>query len=150
MKVTLTQTVDHLGVIGETKEVKPGYARNFLFPQGLAVLPNDPRAGSFRQQHAAALAAYEKQRHLVAELAEQWRGKTYTVSARASEDGTLYGSVGSKEIRKLLGRDDIDFEVQPIKEIGSHTTNLKFVGGVTIPVTIVVEPESRAAARAKK
>ncbi len=150
MKVVLTKTLDHVGVVGEAKEVKPGYARNFLFPKGLAVLSDDPQAKTFRQQHKAAQASYEKQRHLVSELAEQWRGKTYTLSARASDEGALYGSVGLKEIRKLLGREDLDFEVTPIKQTGTHQVVLGFTGGVQVPVTIIIEPEGRASERTKK
>lgn len=150
MKVILTKTIDHLGVVGEAKDVKPGYARNFLFPKGLAVLTDDVRAKALRQQRAAAQEAYEKQRHLLEELAQQWRGKTYTLTARASDEGALYGSVGVKEVRKLLGRDDLDFELTPLKEVGTHQVQLVFAGGLSIPVTIVIEPEGRAAERGKK
>ena len=141
MKVILAQTTDGLGVIGETKEVKPGYARNYLFRHKLAVLPTDPRAKGYRSARTAAREELLKGRALVTELAEKWKGQTVTMTARASEDGTLYGSVGSKEIMKLLGRDDVAVEAPQLKQLGNHAVDLKLPYGVTVPVTVVIEPE---------
>lgn len=143
MKVVLTQTLDHVGVLGEVKEVKPGYARNFLFPRRLAVVATDPRAKVLSKEHQAATAVLAQQRALITELAAQWRGQTFTLSARASSDGTLYGSVGVKEIKKLLGRDDLDFEAPTLKSLGTHPIELTFTDGTTLPITVYIEGETR-------
>lgn len=143
MKVVFTKPVERVAQLGEEKDVKAGYARNFLFPHRWAVLSTDPVAKTLRvayREHAQKAAVQKK---LIAELAQGWRGKTFTLRARAGEDGTLYGSVSLKEIRKLLGRDDLDFEAPILKTVGRHSIDLKFVDGTTVPVTIVVEAEAR-------
>ncbi|MBI4175191.1 50S ribosomal protein L9 [Candidatus Berkelbacteria bacterium] len=142
MKVILTKPVELLGTIGETKEVKPGYARNFLFPQRLAIIATDPRAKKLRAQYHASASQVKQERALIGELADQWRNQTFTVKARASADGTLYGSVGLKELRKALGREDLDFELPILKTVGRHEISLKFRSGIVIPVVVVIEPEA--------
>lgn len=143
MKIVLAKTISQFGTIGDTKEVSEGYARNYLLTRGLAVLPDDPRAKEFRRQQQAAREAQASQSKILSELGEQWRGKEFSLKARASQDGMLYGSIGLKEVKKLLGRDDLSLEVPTIKTTGRHKVDLKFAGGVTVPVTIVVEPESK-------
>ena len=143
MKVVLTQTLTNLGVIGETKEVKPGYARNYLFARKLAVLPTDSRAKGYRSARATAQAELVKGRALVTELAKKWQGETLKIMARASEDGTLYGSVGPKEIRKALGRDDIAIETPILKTVGLHTIELKLPYEMTVPVTVVIGADEK-------
>lgn len=151
MQVVLTQTVDKLGIVGDTKEVKRGFARNFLFPRKLAVLPGDPKAKILRKQRRAIAETLSSQKTLIQELATQWRNQEVTIRARSSEDGTLYGSVGRKEILKALGRDDIDLDVPNLKKIGSHRIEARFIDGVSIPLTIHIESETRSATdRAKK
>lgn len=141
MKVVLAQTKPELGVIGEIKDVKPGFARNFLFRRKLAVLPTDARAKTYRAARAQAREELFKGRALVAELAKKWQGQTLTVTARASEDGTLYGSVGAKEIMKLLGREDLAIEVPALKNTGTHQIELGLPHGVRVPITVVINPE---------
>lgn len=145
MKVVLTKTIEHLGVIGDTKDVKPGYARNYLFPKRLAILPADKRAKTYRAERASALEALNKQRAIIGELANQWRGQSYTVKARASEEGSLYGSVGAKEIRKLLGREDVDIEVPTLKTVGTHAIDVRLADGTTFPITVTIVADNATA-----
>lgn len=142
MQVVLTKTIEKIGVVGDVKEVKAGYARNYLFPKRLAVLAADPLAKKYRAERKTALAALDKQRAVISELAEQWRGQTYKVKARASEEGHLYGSVGVKEMRKLLGRDDLDIEMPTLKTVGTHKIELRLADGSSVPVTLVIEADS--------
>ena len=141
MKVVLAKTIETLGIIGETKEVKPGFARNYLFARKLAVLPTDARAKAYRAARAAARTELLKGRALVTELAEKWRGQTVTVKARASEDGVLYGSVGAKEVMKALGRDDIQVQMSALKAVGSHKIELQLPHGLTVPITVIVQSD---------
>lgn len=144
MKVVLKKTYESLGTVGDTLEVKAGFARNFLFPRSLAVLSNDPQAKKLRAGRSKTLAAIAVQQKLVSELAKNWEGQTYRLTARASTEGTLYASLGHKEISKLLGRDDLEFEVEPIKSVGTHVLNLKFSTGLNVSITLIVEPEAKA------
>lgn len=145
MKVVVARTTDVLGVIGETKDVKPGYARNFLFPRKLAVLPTDPRAKAYRAARGEAVASLTKERALIAELADMWRGQTVIIKARASDDGTLYGSVGTKEILKALGRDDVACQAPSLKRVGTHTIELTLPPETAVPLTVVIEAEKTSA-----
>jgi len=142
MKVLLTQFVEGVGQRGEEKEVTSGYARNFLFPRGLATILSDPRAKELKAERRAMVSTRDSQKRVVSELAATWKGQTYTTKARASEDGSLYGSVGPKEIRKLLGRDDIDFDCPTLKQLGRHTIELAFADGIKVPITVIIEAES--------
>lgn len=149
MKVVLSQSVDQLGVVGETKDVKPGFARNYLFPRKLAVLAKDPLAKQFRSLMVQAREDRRAQSHKLAQLADQWKGQSFKLTARAADDGTLYGSVSVKDVKKLLGRDDLDFSMPVVKTIGTHGIDLRFNDQVTIPITLVVEPEGRSTTRTK-
>lgn len=142
MKVVFTQTIQGVGIVGEERDVKAGYARNFLFPRRLAILPTDPRAKDLRGERQAAETAMGAQKRVLSELADGWRGQTFTTKARASAEGVLYGSVGVKEIRKLLGRDDLQFETSAVKEVGTHALKLRFIDGTIVPITLIVEPET--------
>jgi len=145
MKVVLTKTIEHLGVIGDTKDVKLGYARNYLFPKRLAILATDARAKTYRAERKTAQEALNKQRALISELAGQWRGQAYTIKARASAEGSLYGSVGAKEIRKLLGREDLDIEVPTLKLVGTHAVDVRLADGTTVPITVTIVPDGPTA-----
>lgn len=142
MKVIFTQTVPDMAQRGETKEVKSGYARNFLFPRRVAILPTDPRARALRAQYRTQALTLANQKRLLAELSAGWRGQTFKVKAKASADGTLYGSIGLKEIRKLLGRDDLEFTMPTLKNVGTHAIELTFTDGTTIPITVVIQSET--------
>lgn len=143
MKVIFTKTVEGVARLGEEKEVKPGFARNFLFPQNLATVMTDLRVKSLQAEYRSQTVSRDSQKKVVSELANTWKGQTFVIKARASDDGSLYGSVGSKEIRKLLGRDDIQFESPTLKKIGSHAIELAFTEGITVPITVVIEPDKR-------
>ena len=145
MKVVLARTIDRLGIVGETKDVKSGYARNFLFARKLAVLPTDARAKGYRAARQAAKDELLKGRALVTELVEKWRGQTVTITARASDDGTLYGSVGAKEIMKALGRDDVAIQMPALKSVGSHSIELNLPYGLSVPLTVIIQSEDHKA-----
>lgn len=142
MKVLLTQTIEGVGYRGDEKEVASGYARNFLFPRGLATILSDPRAKELKAERRAQISTRDSQKRVVSELAATWKGQTFTTKARASEDGVLFGSVGAKEIRKLLGRDDLEFTAPTLKKIGRHAIELTFTDGITVPVTVIIEAET--------
>ncbi len=151
MKIILTQTVEKFGLLGDELDVKPGFARNFLFVRKLAVLPTDRRAKQLRKERQALKQIVASQKNLIQELASQWRQQQLSISARASEDGTLYGSVGRKEILKALGRDDVDLDVPNLKKVGRHQIEARFIDGTVIPLKVVIEAEERAATdRTKK
>lgn len=144
MKVILKTTVDNLGRPGDVKEVKPGYARNFLLPRKLA----EPAT-------AAALKYWEKGKEkraqLVAsevkvakELAEKLSGVNLTFSMPASDLGKLFGSVGKTDVLKSLKAAGYDVPKNAvaldmaIKTTGEHEVTLKLQPEVSVKIKVTV------------
>lgn len=148
MEVLLTQDVSGLGKAGEIKEVADGYARNYLIPQGLAVLA---RPGLVRQAEEKRRAREKKaarQRATAEALAQQIGQMTLTFKAKAGEQDKLYGSVTSGDIAEELTRQTGQtFDrrkillSEPIKRLGSYQVAVKLDADVTGEVTVVVERE---------
>ncbi|MHC4137051.1 MAG: 50S ribosomal protein L9 [Planctomycetota bacterium] len=147
LPVLLLEDSEHLGHVGEIVEVKPGYARNFLFPTGTAcpVTPEamhrvertKERAAATRRQHAAALA----------NQAEQLEGLSLTLEQRASEEGHLFGSVSPGTIVETLAERGVSIEEKqvglehPIKELGIYNVPILLGKKTTAEIRVwVVEP----------
>ncbi|MBA4696287.1 MAG: 50S ribosomal protein L9 [Legionella sp.] len=102
MEVILLEKIKHLGNLGDKVQVKPGYGRNFLIPQSKAVFATEENIQRFEERRESL----EKKANQVLAQAEQRAAKlndtTVTISALASEEGKLYGSVGPNEIKEAL------------------------------------------------
>jgi len=143
MKVILIKNVEKLGNIGEEKEVKDGYARNFLLSKGLAVMPGDKKAG---QVIAKAKAEKEKiglDKNKIAELAKKISGKVIEIKAKISKSGKLFGSIGEEDIAKELKLDKKQIKMRPIKEVGEHLTEIDFGQGIKVEVKVLVKAEKK-------
>jgi large subunit ribosomal protein L9 len=146
MRVLLIQDVDELGLAGEVKEVANGFGRNFLIPQGLAVLAT---AGAMNEADLHRRRAAERRQRLadeMAALAEAVRQTTLIFQAKAGEKGRLYGSVTTADIADKLGEavgKDIDRRRikldTPIKELGTHTVTLRLGSDIAADFDVVVE-----------
>jgi len=132
MKLLLCKNVEHLGIVGDVVDVKPGYARNYLIPKHLATTPtegNMKQLAEARRIAEAELAAHRKQ---LQALAEQVNGLEVTIRAKANEDGVLYGSVGRKEIAAAIaeqGYELITDHIQlrdPIRHLDNITVDIRF------------------------
>jgi large subunit ribosomal protein L9 len=136
-KLLLIEDVDALGRSGEIVNVRPGYARNFLLPQGMAVVA-DKKA--LRQQERLVAErekkAAEDKRDAEA-IASRIQGTTLTTVVKVDQEGHMYGSVAAHEIIELLKEhNQIDLEKKaiqlkhPIKTTGVHTIHVKLKEGV--------------------
>lgn len=103
LKVFLIQDVPNLGKKGEIKEVKNTFAFNFLFPKGLAVQPNDPRASGFISEKREKKIQESEILNAQKKLAEDLNGRKFVILAKADKNGHLYGSIGPKELAKETG-----------------------------------------------
>ncbi len=151
MKVLLKKDVDTLGFTGEVFDVKPGYGRNYLIPQGLAV----PATASTLKQAQAwikqAAARREQLRKEFAALADRLNGTTLTFARKAGETGKLYGSVTTAEISAALlevvgievDRRKIDSE--PLRQVGNHTASVRLDGEFVATVKIVIVADGEPA-----
>jgi len=124
MQVLLRREVARLGQMGDVVEVKPGYARNYLLPQGLAVTLN---AGNIRRVEIETKRVEEEKKALEQELtalAERLQTASVTVAAKANEEGHLFGSVAASQIAEMLQAEGYKVEErmiqleEPIKEVG--------------------------------
>jgi large subunit ribosomal protein L9 len=155
-QIILTAPVDNLGAEGDTVTVADGYARNFLFPKGLA-LPattgNLRRIESLRKKREATLVTQlEDAKSAVAKLVKQ----SYTITAAAGEDGKLYGSVTAADISEALKKEGIEVDRRkivmehPIHELGVYDVDVKLHPEVVTKVKIwVVGPDGEGAPAAK-
>ncbi|MBM4000675.1 MAG: 50S ribosomal protein L9 [Planctomycetes bacterium] len=138
IQLLLIQNVDHLGKQGEIVEVKPGYANNFLLPQGLATIATDHHRRMV-EKHKARLAEIERQRlSSLRGLADQIARQSITIEANANDEGHLYGSVGALEIVNGLKQAGISITADQVRLEGP----LKELGLYTVKVRLHVEIES--------
>lgn len=148
MQVLLLQDVERLGEAGDIKRVADGYARNYLFPRGLAVLAT-PGAIKEAELHRAAAARREVKALTEAQaLAQVLDGMTVTFQARAGEQDRLYGSITNVAIAEALSekagqevdRRKIELE-EPLKELGTHAVTIRLAPEAEAKVSVVVERE---------
>ncbi len=150
IQLMLIQAVDHLGKAGDVVEVKPGYANNYLLPEGLAIVATDHHKRMV-EKHKAKLKELEKKRlaNLLA-LAEQIGKQSINVEANANDEGHLYGSVGAHEIvvaLKQQGLNVTDDQVRlsgPLKELGLYTVKIQLHQEVVTDLKVWVVPTASA------
>jgi len=144
MKVILNKDVKDLGKVGELVQVKPGFARNFLFPRLLAVEATEKRKKEFEHLKAVATANQEKAVGKRKELLAKLEGITVEFSAEASDDEKLFGSISNLDIsRKLeekgyeIDKRDIILE-EPIKVLGQYKALVTFGKDLDTNITVSV------------
>ena len=148
MDVILKQDVDRLGFKNDIVNVKNGYARNYLIPQGFAVAATDSArkvvAETIRQQSHKALKALEDAKA----LGEKMSGISVKIGAKAGESGKIFGSVNNIQVAEALAaaghaveRKNIDLGSEVIRDLGSYTAKVKLHKEVTVEVTFEVVAE---------
>ena len=105
MKLLLCKNVQNLGIVGDTVNVSAGYARNYLLPQRLATEPTELNIRRLAGARKVAEQEVARERARMEEAAKRLEGVEITVSARANEEGVLYGSVGRREIVAALAEE---------------------------------------------
>lgn len=147
MKVLLCEDVEKLGWLGDVVEVKDGYARNYLLPQGIATVPSEANIKALakaKTKHA------EKRRLAIGKLqqvAEAVEGAEAVLAAKANELGHLFGSVTQRDIATNLREqgfeiaDDMVQLAEHIKEVGTHEVALRIAPDLTINISVVVVSE---------
>jgi len=149
VQVILRDDVPNLGKIGDVVRVKPGYARNFLLPRGLAVEAN-PKNLRMLEHHKRVIGAKAEREHKGAEaLAKRLDGLTLSVKARAGEEGRLFGSVTNMDVERLLAEKGFQVDrrkialEEPIKQVGTYPIGVQIGRTVraTVQVTVEAEPD---------
>jgi large subunit ribosomal protein L9 len=148
-KVLLTETVERLGHVGEVITVADGYARNYLFPRGLAIEPTEHNVAQFAKQRAAHEAELMKREEKALKLRDKLADQTLTFERKAHDDDRLYGSVRAEDIaaqiQELVGEHIEAARIHiaaPIETLGAHAVTLMLYKDITVDVRIQVNEES--------
>jgi large subunit ribosomal protein L9 len=140
VKVFLLQDVKAIGRKGEIKDVNDGYARNFLFPKHLAVIPTDKQTKVILEQKDLAKQENKKQLAELSAVIKSLDGKVYVFNAKSDKNGHLYGSLGPKELAEKINIPERMINLH-IKTIGKYPLVINFGQDLTATVQIVVEKE---------
>lgn len=148
MQVILLEKIDNVGGLGDLVDVKSGFARNFLLPQGKAEMATKDNIEAFQQrrdelekQQADALAAAEAR-------AAQLAGMSVTITSRSGTEGKLFGSVGTEEIRSAIEQAGVTVEKKeirlpdgPLRNVGEHPISLHLHADVDAEIVVNVVGE---------
>lgn len=147
MEIILKQDVENLGEAGEVVQVKPGYARNYLIPRGIALRATQGNLRRLEEERRHTTRLDERERERAAELAEKLDGRSLTFTVRAGEEGKLFGSVTNIDIAEMLAREGVKLDrrllelEEPIKELGVYRIPVRLHPEVEAEVKVWVVAE---------
>ena len=146
MRVILKKDVNKIGKAGELLEVSDGYARNFLFPRGLAEEATAGKVAELNERQQNRKAREDKEKQAAEEIKKSMQGKNIRVSASGGESGKLFGSVTTAQIAEALSAqyminvDKRDIKLtEPVKQPGNHAVSVRLYSGVQADMVLVVE-----------
>ena len=148
MKVILKENMDNLGYIGDVVEVNKGYARNFLFPRGLAI---EYTSGNLKSMEHLKQKEWEKRNREILEaktLADKLNNLNIVFKAKAGKDGKLFGSITNKDIAQYLidnyqieiDRKKIEYD-DAMKKIGDYPVSIRLHKEVNARLNVIIAPE---------
>ena len=144
MKVILTQDVKGSGKKGELINAADGYARNFLLPKGLAIEANNQAIGELKAKESSKQHKIQVEREAAMKNAKFLEGKVVNVTAKAGNNGKLFGSVTTKEIADQIQKqyqvavDKKKITMNEIKAFGTYNAEIKLYTGISAKVTVEV------------
>ena len=148
MEVILREDVQHLGAMCEVVKVKPGYARNYLLPRGMAVEASRRNLATLDHEKALIAIKRDRERKVARAEADKLDGLVIEIQARAGEEDRLYGSVTNLDIAQHLSergvkvdRRRIDLD-DPIKRLGTYRIVVGIAHDVKATITVKVLPEA--------
>jgi large subunit ribosomal protein L9 len=152
MKVLLCEDVRELGWLGDVVEVSTGYARNYLLPRGLAVVPTEGSLRSLAKEAVRRAEQRKLEREQMEKVASAVDGAEAVVAGKANEQGVLFGSIGPREIAENLRSqgfaiaDEMVKLGEHIKQVGTHSVTIKFDKELKTRINVVVVAEGQEAA----
>jgi large subunit ribosomal protein L9 len=147
MEVILREDVKSLGKAGELVKVKPGYARNYLLPKGLAYEATEGNRKRILSESRARAARMAEERGAADAIAARLSGLTVTIARKAGEGDRLFGSITAQDIAEALAAagqavDKRKIELEhPIKSLGTHKVPVRLHHEVQAELTVTVVPE---------
>lgn len=147
MRIILKETIESLGIIGSEAEVKRGYARNYLLPQGKAVLATPQNRKLMEKERTKFELQIAKETAHAEEMAKRIEGVTCTLKGKVSDENRLYGSITVRDIMTALAAQGVEVEKnmvllnEPIKTLGTYTIPIRVYKGVKPQITVEVTAE---------
>ncbi len=147
IKVVLSEDVETLGTSGDVVRVRPGYARNFLIPRGLAVPATESNLARVGDLKRAAAARAEKERAAAEEVAKKVGGVSVKIARAVGDENKMYGSVTTRDIEEAFAKAGVEIDrkklvlAEPIKTLGLHDVALKLHPKVSVQLKVEVIKE---------
>ncbi len=147
VNIILKENVEGLGIIGDLVDVKPGYARNYLVPKGLALVANARNVKELEHQKRQLARKLEKATQDAQAIKARVEKVSCEFTQRASEEGKLFGSVTSMDLEAKLQAAGLEIDRkkiqlgEPIKSLGEHVVIVKLDAGVVAKLKVVVTAE---------
>ena len=148
MKLILQESITGLGNPGDLVQVKSGYGRNYLLPSGKAIIANDENMKVYEAKQQDLQIQEEKKLSNAKEIYKKINDFSTSLSVLLSEEGTMYGSIGTKEISELLEENNFKIERSAIrlpegslKEIGTFVIDLELHPEVVAKINLEIKPE---------
>jgi|TARA_B100001029_G_scaffold37668_1_gene28936 large subunit ribosomal protein L9 len=145
MELILLEKVAQLGDPGDLVKVKSGYGRNFLIPSGKAIRADKENKAEYEKRKEELLKAETKRKEMAIEEAKKLESIIVNIEAPVSEEGTLYGSIGTREISDFIIEKGIDIEKSSIrlpdgtlKEIGEYSIDIELHPEVVQDIKVVI------------
>lgn len=149
MKIVLRQDVPKLGEAGTIQNVSNGYARNYLIPQGMAVVATDGEIKMATHNLAVKDRKIARQEEQLRSLGDKIQGQRLSFTARAGEQGRLFGSITAGDVATALSAaigEEVDRRKivldEPLRSVGEHAVTVHLVGKLRPQITVVIEAEA--------
>ena len=148
MKLILQESITGLGNPGDLVQVKSGYGRNYLLPSGKAIIANEENMKVYEAKQEELKLQEEKRLESAKEIFEKIKEFSVSQNVAISEEGTMYGSVGTKEISELLEANDFQIERSAVrlpegslKELGNYVIDIELHPEVIAKINLELKPE---------
>ena len=148
MKLILQESITGLGDPGDLDQVKSGYGRNYLLPSGKAIIANEENMKVYEAKQEELKLQEEKRLESAKEIFEKINEFSVSQNVAISEEGTMYGSVGTKEISELLEANDFQIERSAVrlpegslKELGNYVIDIELHPEVIAKINLELKPE---------
>ena len=148
MKLILQESITGLGNPGDLVQVKSGYGRNYLLPSGKAIIANEENMKVYEAKQEELKQQEEKRLESAKEIFEKINEFSVSQNVAISEEGTMYGSVGTKEISELLEANDFQIERSAVrlpegslKELGNYVIDIELHPEVVAKINLELKPE---------
>ena len=148
MKLILQESITGLGNPGDLVQVKSGYGRNYLLPSGKAIIANEENMKVYEAKQEELKIQEEKRLESAKEIFEKINEFSVSQNVAISEEGTMYGSVGTKEISELLEANDFQIERSAVrlpegslKELGNYVIDIELHPEIVAKINLELKPE---------